>query len=152
LLIAVIFAASMSSTSSELNALASTTIVDIYKRSLVKKRGPLHYLRASRWATIVWGIFAIGVAEFANRLGSLIEAVNILGSLFYGTILGIFLTGFYLKKVKGDAVFYSALFAEAVVIWCYNFTGIGFLWYNVIGCLLVMAGGLFLKRFVMKQT
>ncbi len=148
LLIAVIFAASMSSTSSELNALASTTIVDIYKRSMIKNRGPLHYVRASRWATVVWGLFAIGVAEFANRLGSLIEAVNILGSLFYGTILGIFLTGFYLKKVKSDAVFYSALFAEAVVIWCYNFTGIGFLWYNVIGCLLVMGLSLGLQRVV----
>lgn len=146
LLIAVIFAASMSSTSSELNALASTSIVDIYKRSFMKNRGPLHYLRASRWATVVWGIFAIGVAEFANRLGSLIEAVNILGSLFYGTILGIFLTGFYLKKVKGDAVFFSALAAEAVVIWCYNYTDIGFLWYNVIGCLLVMGLSLGLQK------
>jgi SSS family solute:Na+ symporter len=138
LIIAVIFAASMSSTSSELNALASTFVVDIYKRSLHKEGDSTHYLNASRWATIGWGVFAIGIAMFAGKLGSLIEAVNILGSIFYGTILGIFLTGFYLKHVKGNAVFIAAVIAECVVIVCYNFTEISFLWYNVIGCLLVM--------------
>jgi len=144
LLIAVIFAASMSSTSSELNALASTTVVDIYKRSIYKKGNDNHYLKVSKWATVIWGIYAILVAEFANRLGSLIEAVNILGSLFYGTILGIFLAGFYIKKIKGNAVFMAALIAEAVVIWCYFYTSISFLWYNLIGCFIVIGlGGLF---------
>jgi Na+/proline symporter len=138
LLIAVIFAASMSSTSSELNALASTTVVDIYKRSVKPNAGDRHYVNVSRWATVFWGIYAIGVAEFANRMGSLIEAVNILGSLFYGTILGIFLSGFYLKKTNANAVFYSAIIAEEVVVWCFTYSSISFLWYNVIGCLLVM--------------
>ncbi|MDQ3049679.1 MAG: sodium:solute symporter [Bacteroidota bacterium] len=147
LLIAVIFAASMSSTSSELNALASTSIVDIYKRSIKKDGDEKHYLVASKWATVLWGAYAIAVAEFANRLGSLIEAVNILGSLFYGTILGIFLVGFYMKKIGGNAVFISAIVAEAVVIWCYNYTGISFLWYNLIGCFIVMGLAWVLENF-----
>jgi Na+/proline symporter len=136
-LIAVIFAASMSSTSSELNALASTSIVDIYKRSLAKDKSETHYLTASKWATVIWGVYAIGVAQFASQLGSLIEAVNVLGSLFYGTILGIFLTGFYIKRVDGLSVFLAAIIAEVVVIWCYNYTDISFLWYNLVGCVLV---------------
>ena len=138
LLIAVIFAASMSSTSSELNALASTTIVDIYKRSIYKSGSDLHYLRSSKWATVIWGIYAIMVAMFANKLGSLIEAVNILGSLFYGTILGIFLVGFYFRKIGGTAVFIGALIAQAIVTGCYFLTEISFLWYNLIGCAMVV--------------
>ncbi len=152
LLIAVIFAASMSSTSSELNALASTTIVDIYKRSIKSNGSEKHYVTASKWSTVIWGIYAVAVAEFANRLGSLIEAVNILGSLFYGTILGIFLVGFYIHKIKGDAVFMAAIVAEAVVIWCYNYTGISFLWYNLIGCVLVIAVGYLLQIILNYQT
>ena len=138
LLIAVIFAASMSSTSSELNALASTTIVDIYKRSIYKSGSDLHYLKSSKWATVIWGVYAIMVAMFANKLGSLIEAVNILGSLFYGTILGIFLVGFYFRKIGGTGVFIGALIAQAIVTGCYFFTDISFLWYNLIGCLIVV--------------
>ncbi|MBL7914179.1 MAG: sodium:solute symporter [Bacteroidia bacterium] len=152
LIIAVIFAASMSSTSSELNALASTFVVDIYKRSLHKEGDSTHYLNASRWATIGWGVFAIGIAMFAGKLGSLIEAVNILGSIFYGTILGIFLTGFYLKHVKGNAVFIAAVIAECVVIVCYNFTEISFLWYNVIGCLLVMILAMLIQSISKPKT
>lgn len=151
LLIAVIFAASMSSTSSELNALASTTVVDIYKRSIYKKGNDNHYLKVSKWATVIWGIYAILVAEFANRLGSLIEAVNILGSLFYGTILGIFLTGFYIKKIKGNAVFMAAIIAEIVVIWCYNYTSISFLWYNLIGCIMVIGLGYLIELIMGKD-
>lgn len=138
LLIAVIFAASMSSTSSELNALASTTIVDIYKRSIYKNGSDIHYLKSSKWATVIWGIYAIMVAMFANKLGSLIEAVNILGSLFYGTILGIFLVGFYFRKIGGTAVFTGALIAQAIVTACYFLTEISFLWYNLIGCAMVV--------------
>lgn len=139
LVLASIFSASMSSTSAELNALASTTVIDIYKRLIKKDATENHYLRVSKLATIFWGIYAIGFAMFANRLGTLIEAVNILGSLFYGTILGIFLIAFYLKKIGGSATFYSALIAELIVIACFLFTEIPYLWYNVIGCVVLIA-------------
>lgn len=139
LLIAVIFCASMSSTASELNALASTFIVDVYQRTIKKDGTGKHYLNASKVATVGWGLYAILFAQFANALsGNLIEAVNILGSLFYGTILGIFLVAFYVKFVKGTAVFIAAILAELVVIWCWQNTGISFLWYNLIGCGLVV--------------
>ena len=92
----------------------------------------------TRIATLFWGAFAIAFAEFASRLGSLIEAVNILGSLVYGTILGIFLVAFYWKRVGGTAVFLAALVAEAAVVWCFLYSGISFLWYNVVGCLTVI--------------
>jgi Na+/proline symporter len=137
LLIAVIIAASMSSTSSALNALASTSIIDIYKRSFKKHADASHYLGVSRIATVIWGTVAMLVAMFANKMGSLIEAVNILGSLFYGTILGIFVCGFYFRKLRGHAVFYAALITETIIILCYIFTDISFLWYNLIGCFLV---------------
>jgi solute:Na+ symporter, SSS family len=139
LILAAIFSASMSSTSAELNALASTTIVDIYKRILKPSASEKHYLIVSKLATVFWGLYAIAFGLFANRLGSLIEAVNILGSLFYGTVLGIFLIAFYLKKVGGSATFYAALIAELVVFACYFFTDIPYLWYNVIGCILTAA-------------
>jgi hypothetical protein len=87
----------------------------------------------------MWGAFAVLFAEFAGRLGSLVEAVNVLGSLFYGTILGIFLTAFYLERVGGTPVFVAAIVAEAVVLWCYFATKISFLWFNVVGCLVVVA-------------
>jgi Na+/proline symporter len=137
LVIAAIVAASMSSTSSELNALASTTVVDVYKRLLKPGKSDRHYLIASKVATVTWGILAILFAQYANRLGTLVEAVNILGSLFYGTILGIFLVAFYQKKVGGTATFFAAILAEAGVVFCFFFTGISYLWYNVVGCFLV---------------
>ena len=138
LLIAVIFAASMQSKSAELNALASCTMVDIYKRSFVKEASDAHYLKASKVATALWGVFAIAVALFANKLGRLIEAVNVLGSLFYGTILGIFLVAFMFKSIKGGNAFYAAVLAEAFVLYLYFFTNITFLWYNLIGVVLVI--------------
>lgn len=138
LLIAVIFCASMSSTSSELNALASTTVVDIYKRSIRKHSTERQDLKVSKIATILWGLYAIGVANLASELGSLIEAVNVLGSLFYGTILGIFLVAFFMKRIKGNAVFAAAIVSEAVVIFCYLTTELTFLWFNLLGCALVM--------------
>lgn len=138
LLIAVIFSASWSSTASELNALASTSIVDIYKRSFNKNASDAHYLKASKTATVIWGILAIAVAMFANKLGSLIEAVNILGSLFYGTILGVFLVAFFFKKVQGTAVFYAAILTEIFVIVMFMFDSVAFLWLNLIGCLMVV--------------
>jgi SSS family transporter len=138
LLLAAIIAASMSSTSSELNSLASTSLIDIYKRLINKNGTDAHYLKFSKYATIGWGIYAIIFALLASELGSLIEAVNILGSLVYGTILGIFLVAFYTKKINGNSVFISAIIAEAVVLYCFIFTSIPFLWYNVIGCLIVV--------------
>lgn len=138
LLIAAILFASMSSTSSELNALASTTVVDVYKRLVKREASEAHYVVASKLATVFWGAYAIWFAEFAARLGTLVEAVNILGSIFYGTILGIFLMAFYSRRVGGTAVFLGAIVAEVAVVWCFVATEISFLWYNVIGCLLVM--------------
>jgi len=134
LVLAAILSASMSSTSAELNALASTTVIDIYKRIFKKDASKSHYLLVSKAATVFWGCYAIMFALFANRLGSLIEAVNILGSLFYGTILGIFLLAFYVKRVGGTATFLAAIVAELMVIACFAFTDIPYLWYNVIGC------------------
>jgi SSS family transporter len=138
LLIAVIFCASWSSTSSELNALASTFVIDVYKRLFNQKATEEQYVFVSKAATLMWGIFAIGVAQFASAMGSLIEAVNILGSLFYGTILGIFLTAFFLKKVIGNSVFIAAVISQITVMLLYAFDVTAFLWLNLIGCLTVM--------------
>lgn len=147
LVLAAIFSASMSSTSAELNALASTTVIDIYKRVLNKDATDNHYVFVSKISTVMWGVYAIFFALFANKLGSLIEAVNILGSIFYGTILGIFLVAFYLKKVKGTPTFVAAIIAEITVLYCFFFTGIPFLWFNVIGCLIVIVLALIINNF-----
>ncbi len=152
LLIAIIFLASMGSMASGLNSLASTTIIDFYKRLFKKEESDKTYLLASRWTTLIWGLFCIVVAFYASRVGNLIEAVNILGSLFYGTILGIFLVAFYMKNISGTAVFYAALLAEAFIVyaWITNLTA--FLWLNVIGCLLVMIFAFFIQFIINKQT
>ena len=139
LLIAIIFLASMGSMASGLNSLASTTIIDFYKRLFKKEETDKSYLLASRWTTVIWGLFCIMVAFYASRVGNLIEAVNILGSLFYGTILGIFLVAFYMKRISGTSVFYAALFAEGFIVYAWITDLTAFLWLNVIGCLLVMA-------------
>jgi SSS family transporter len=148
LVLAAILSASMSSTSAELNALASTSVVDIYKRLIKKGGSEKHYLIVSKLATVFWGGFAIFFALFANRLGSLVEAVNILGSLFYGTILGIFLAAFYLKKVKGNSVFIAAILSEIVVFCLYFFTDLPYLWFNFAGCFLVVSSSLLLQRII----
>lgn len=147
LVLAAILSASMSSTSAELNALASTTVIDFYKRVFKKDAEEQHYLRASKIATVFWGFYAIGFALFANRLGSLIEAVNILGSLFYGTILGIFLVAFYLKKIRGTPTFTAAIIAEMVVLYCFFFTELPFLWFNFIGCVVLVIGACLINPF-----
>src|SRR5574338_1335096 len=147
LLLAAIIAASMSSTSAELNSLASTSLIDIYKRLIKKNASDAHYLKFSKYATAGWGFYAITFALLASELGSLIEAVNILGSLVYGTILGIFLVAFYLKRISGNSVFVSAIIAEAFVLYCFIFTSIPFLWYNVIGCLAVILLSLIFNTF-----
>jgi solute:Na+ symporter, SSS family len=139
LILAAILSASMSASSAELNALASVTVIDIYKRLWRRDASERHYLRVSKLATVFWGVYAIGFAQFANHLGSLIEAVNIMGSLFYGTILGLFLTAFYFKKIRGQATFIAAIVAEISVLACYFLTDIPYLWFNVIGCAILIA-------------
>jgi Na+/proline symporter len=141
LILASILSASMSSTAAELNALASVTVVDIYKRVFKKSASDHHYLIASKLATVFWGIYAINSALFANRLGllgALIEAVNILGSFFYGTLLGIFIIAFFFKNIGGNATFIAAILAELIVVSCFFFTEIPYLWYNVIGCVVLI--------------
>lgn len=138
LLLAVIFSAAMSSTAAELNALATTSVIDIYKRTIRPGRTPGHYLMASKGATLLWGMLAILFATFGTLFENLIQLVNIIGSIFYGTILGIFLVAFYIRFVKANAVFIAALIAESIVVFLYFTTDIGFLWFNVIGCGLVV--------------
>lgn len=152
LVIAAIFFASMSSSASELNALASTTAIDIYRRLVKRDASDRHYVVFSKLATLLWGCFAVMFARSAGNLGSLVEAVNILGSLFYGTILGIFLLAFYFKRVGATPTFIAAIIGEAAVLWChFKYSGtVSFLWYNVIGCLVVIASALLLSMF--RQT
>lgn len=138
LLIAVIFLAAWGSISAALNALSSTTLIDFHKQYLNPTTTDKEEFRLSRLYTLFWGVFCILFAQFATNLGSLIEAVNILGSWFYGVMLGIFLVAFYMKKVGGNAVFYAAIAGEIVVISMYAFTDIGWLWLNVIGALAVV--------------
>lgn len=143
LLLAVIFSAAMSSTSSELNALATTTVIDLYKRSFARGKSDHHYLNASKFFTILWGLIALVFASTADLFENLIQAVNIVGSLFYGAILGIFLVAFFMKRIGGKAVFVGALIAEAIILIiftlnAYGYIDIAYLWLNLIGCVLVM--------------
>lgn len=143
LILAVIFSAAMSSTSSELNALATTSVIDIYKRSLVPDATDAHYLSASKWLTLLWGVMALGFALTADLFENLIQAVNIIGSLFYGVILGVFVVAFFQKRVQGRAVFIAAIIIEVVIITIFTLTELGYLniaylWLNLIGCVLVM--------------
>lgn len=148
LLIAVMFSAAMSSMASELNALASTTTVDLYKRSIRREGSAKHYLVASKLFTVMWAMLAMVFAILASFAENLIQFVNIVGSLFYGTLLGIFVTAFYLKWVRGTAVFIAAIFAEILVFYCYYYTDIAFLWYIFIGCLAVIAGSITVQLFM----
>lgn len=146
LLLAVIFCAAMSSTSAELNALASTAVVDIYKRNFKPAASDKHYVVASKAFTVLFGAIAVLFALLASLFENLIQAVNIIGSLFYGTILGVFMTAFFLKQVKGHAVFLAAILAELIVVAVYTMDkmeilNIEYLWLNLIGCLLVMSFG-----------
>jgi len=152
LVFAAVFAASMNSTSAELNALTSTTVVDVYQRLAHARVDARREVWVSRAVTVVWTAFAVGFAEYASRLGSLIEAVNILGSLFYGTILGIFLVAFLLPRVGGTAVFAAAIVAEVAVIACFWRTEISFLWFNLIGCALVVGAALALQPWIARRT
>lgn len=152
LLIAVIFLASMGSTASAINSLASTTTIDIYKRFINRNATERQDLFWSRIFTLIWGIFTVVIALYANRLGNLLEAVNILGSLFYGTILGIFIVAFYLKKIQGKAVFIAAILSEIMVIGIWYLDKIPFLWLNLIGCVAVMIIAYFIQLSLRNDT
>lgn len=153
LLIAVIFSAAMSSTASELSALATTSVVDIYRRLIKKDGDDRHYLLASKGLTILWGVLALIFALKADLFDNLIQAVNYIGSLFYGAILGVFAVAFLLKSVKGNAVFIGTILGEAVVLIFvflerYDYIELAYLWLNPIGCLAVMGFSLLAQRFM----
>jgi Na+/proline symporter len=139
LLVAVILCAAMSSTASELAALGATTTVDLYKRGLRPDTSPRADLRVSKLFTVLWGLVAVSFATFAALLDNLIEAVNILGSIFYGTVLGLFVVAFFVRRVTATPVLVGALVAQAVVIVLFLTSDLGFLWYNVVGCGTVVA-------------
>lgn len=147
LLLAVIFSAAMSSTASELNALGTITTIDLFKRQQKKNHSERYYLNATRWFTLSWGIIAIIFANFATLLDNLIQLVNIIGSIFYGNVLGIFLIAFFIKFIRGNAVFFAAIITQILVILIYYFaiyqydTGeekLGYMWLNFIGCALII--------------
>ena len=149
LLLAVILSAAMSSTASELNALAATTVVDLYKRN----RSPQteqHYVNASKFFTLVWGIIAILFASFGSLVENLIQLVNIIGSIFYGTILGVFVVAIFLKSIKGQAIFYAALVSEAMIIYLFYIDLFSYLWLNVIGTSLTIFLG-YLLQFILPK-
>lgn len=146
LVIAVIFAAAMSSSSGELNSLATVSVIDIYKRHLKPVATDAHYLLVSRIFTAFWGALAVVFAQYGRNLGSLVEAVNRVGSLFYPTLLGAFTLAFFFPRVKGGAAFWAMLAGEAIILLCAAFTDIAFLWYNVIGAVLVVLLGMGISR------
>lgn len=146
LLLAVILAAAMSSTASELNALASTTAIDLYRRNK-QEYDEQHYVTASKWFTLLWGLLAIGVACVANLFDNLIQLVNIIGSIFYGNVLGIFLLAFFIKFVKGRAVFIAAIITQLIIFGVFYMDWLPYLWLNLVGCVLVMLFAIFIEMF-----
>ena len=156
LLLAVILAAAMSSTASELNALASTTTIDVYKRNIKKDQNEAHYVKASKWMTVGWGILSIIIACVANLFDNLIQLVNIIGSIFYGSVLGIFLLAFFFKFVKGNAVFLAGLVGQVIVIVIYLYfifipeqngqpPKLAYLLLNIIGAAIVILLAIFFQ-------
>ncbi len=160
LLLAVILSAAMSSTASGLSALASTTAIDIYKRNLKTEKSETHYLNATKFFTLMWGVIAILFACIGTLFENLIQLVNIIGSIFYGTVLGIFLVGFYIKKVQSQAVFYSAVISQITIFIIYYFAifiypsgeeKLGYLWLNFIGALLTIVLSIVIQMLVPKK-
>lgn len=151
LLLAVILSAAMSSTASELNALAATTVVDLYKRNR-NNLSETHYVNASKFFTLFWGIIAILFASFGSLYENLIQLVNIIGSIFYGTILGVFVVAIFLKRIKGQAIFYAALISEALIIYIFYLDILGYLWLNVIGTILTILLGYLLQFTLPKKS
>ena len=152
LLIAVILCATMSAMAATLNALGSTTAIDFYRPLIRTNASDHHYVVAAKALTAAWGLIAIGVASFASLVENLIEAGNILGSVFYGSILGLFLAAFFIRRVTGSAVFFAALFAQALVFILFATTNIGYLWYNFIGCAAVLIVAPVLQQTVFRDT
>ncbi len=152
LLLAVIFAAALSSTAAELSALGSTTFVDLYSHLRRRDYTERHRVSMSRWFTALWGGIAVSFALFANLVENLIEAINILGSVFYGVVLGIFLVAFFLKRIGGTAVFVGALIAQAIVLIFYVSSTIGYLWFNFIGCVSCIVLALVLQAVLPDRT
>jgi Na+/proline symporter len=164
LLLAVILSAAMSSTASELNALASTTTMDLYRRNVHEEKNEAHFVKASKWFTLLWGLVAISIACVANLFENLIELVNIIGSIFYGNVLGIFLLAFFFKKVNGNAVFKAAIITQVLVCLIFYFgiyrlkaegleSVVSYLWLNFIGCILVLFFALlFVYKLINKQS
>ena len=146
LLLAVIFSAAMSSTASALSALGSTSVVDFYKVSVRPGRSDGEYLLAARLFTVLWGVVAMLFAAFAALIDNLIQAVNIIGSLFYGTMLGVFVVGMFLKQVRATPVFLGAIVAQATVLLVFATTPLGYLWYNPLGCGVVVLVALVADR------
>lgn len=151
LLIAIVFLASMGSTASALNSLASTSTVDIYKRIINPGASDANYLNASRLSTVFWGLVCIGMALFAGKMGNLLEAVNELGSYLYGTILGVFVVAFYFKKVRGTSVFIAAFISEAIICILGYYNAVAYLWFNAIGCILVIIIAMLINPWVPKK-
>ncbi|WP_274474628.1 sodium:solute symporter [Mangrovimonas aestuarii] len=151
LLLAVILSAAMSSTASELNALASTTTIDLYKRNMVKDKDDLHYVKATKWFTLGWGLLAITIACLAYLADNLIQLVNIIGSIFYGNVLGIFLLAFFFKFVKGHAVFIAAIITQIIVIIGWWQDWMPYLWLNLFGCTLVILIAIILEKLNLKK-
>jgi SSS family solute:Na+ symporter len=159
LLFAVIFSAAMSSTSSELNALGSTTMIDFYKRNVNKNASDRHYLIFSKLFTLGWGILAILFASYLSLFENLIQAVNLIGSLFYPTVLGIFVVAFFFKKIGSSSVFIAAIVSQIIIILIHYLNTIdaagiftmGYLWYNAVGCLLVVLFGMIIQKFTGAQ-
>jgi SSS family transporter len=145
LVIAVIFTAAMSSSSGELNSLAAVSVMDLYRRHVRKDATDRHYLLASRVFTAAWGIWAVVFAQYAKQLGSLVEAVNQVGSFFYPVLLGVFILGFFFRRVQGSAAFWAMIIGECAIVSCAVFTKVAFLWYNVIGTIVVVSFGLLLS-------
>jgi SSS family transporter len=152
LLLAVILSAAMSSTASELNALASTTTIDLYRRNKTPEMSEKHYLNSTRWFTLGWGIFAIVFACTANLFDNLIQLVNIIGSIFYGNVLGIFLLAFFITYVKSKAVFIAAIITQIIVIYGYSHDWMPYLWLNLFGCGLVVIIAMLLQTLTKKPT
>jgi len=150
LLLAVILSAAMSSTASELNALGTTTTIDLYKRNNPGKREK-HYVAASRGFTLLWGIIAIGVASTAHLFDNLIQLVNIIGSIFYGNVLGIFLLAFFIKYVKSKAVFIAAIITQLIIIYVWYIDLMPYLWLNLVGCALVIGIAIVLQLVIPKN-
>ncbi len=152
LLLAVILSAAMSSTASELNALASTTVIDLYRRNHKEAKSEEHYLAASKWFTLMWGVIAIAFASLADLFDNLIQLVNIIGSIFYGNVLGIFLLAFFIKSVKSNAVFIAAIITQAIIFLVFELELMPYLWLNVLGCGLVMSIAFFIQLFTQKKS